>query len=552
MSAKRAINYARVSTPRQAELYSLDYQLEQEQAYDAEMGFVVIAEFRDDQSGRRIDRDGLEEACQMLERDEADVLITWKFDRLHRNYVNSVVLRERIRKVGKDIHYAQSRQVSGKTARERLPEDLQFIMAEIDADTILENTTGGRLRKAKAGKWIGLNKPPYGYQRSGRGHDAAMEIYEKQAAIVRLVFLWYVIGEGESGPLSTDAIAKRLIAMGTPTPLDDMQQENPTRKRAFGQWNRGSIYKILNQPAYMGIFYQYRYKQVGGNRVINPNKEEWVGVPVPAIISGELYEAAQRRLEKGREISPRASVDTYLVGRRIWCECGYKMRSLNTSKTFTMQNGNVHSYTYHNYVCPGKREVDKTVAHRCDMPIQAVKKVDARVWQWITEEIANPEVLERKLREVQSGQQQKSSTITDGLEALYRNRETVEAELKRIGMLYAKEGMPSHIVDELIAEQSHKLVLTNEEIKRREHDRETPLTDEAIMTLVQFSAAFRQKLETVGKTFEGRRTVIDGLDTKVTVFRKDGEIWLKLQSILRPDGVAVPLAEPFQTEFLSS
>src|SRR6266508_3367736 len=130
-SAKRAINLARVSTPRQAELYSLDYQLEQERAYDADMGFNIVAEFMDDASGRKLERDGLEEACQMLENDAADVLITWKFDRLHRNYVNSVLLRERIRRAGKEIHYAQSRTISGKTARQRLPEDLQFIMAEI-------------------------------------------------------------------------------------------------------------------------------------------------------------------------------------------------------------------------------------------------------------------------------------------------------------------------------------------------------------------------------------------------------------------------------------
>ncbi len=114
--AKRAINLARVSTPKQAELYSLDYQLEQERSYDKEVGFVVVAEFKDDVSGRKLERDGLEQACQMLERDEADILVTWKFDRLHRNYVNSVLLRERIRKAGKEIHYAQTRQISGRTA----------------------------------------------------------------------------------------------------------------------------------------------------------------------------------------------------------------------------------------------------------------------------------------------------------------------------------------------------------------------------------------------------------------------------------------------------
>src|SRR3954452_12706140 len=124
---KRAINLARVSTPQQAELYSLDYQLEEMRKYDTEIGPVIVAEFKDDVSGRKLERDGLEEACQMLERNEADVLVTWKFDRLHRNYVNSVLLRDRIRKAGKEIHYAQSRQISGKTASQRLPEDLQFI-----------------------------------------------------------------------------------------------------------------------------------------------------------------------------------------------------------------------------------------------------------------------------------------------------------------------------------------------------------------------------------------------------------------------------------------
>jgi hypothetical protein len=43
--SKRAINLARVSTPRQAELYSLDYQLEQERASDAEMGFTVVPDY---------------------------------------------------------------------------------------------------------------------------------------------------------------------------------------------------------------------------------------------------------------------------------------------------------------------------------------------------------------------------------------------------------------------------------------------------------------------------------------------------------------------------
>ena len=63
---KRAILYARVSTPRQAELYSLSYQLEQERQYAHDLGLSIVAEFADDMSGRKLERDGLTEARELL------------------------------------------------------------------------------------------------------------------------------------------------------------------------------------------------------------------------------------------------------------------------------------------------------------------------------------------------------------------------------------------------------------------------------------------------------------------------------------------------------
>ena len=97
--SKRAILYARVSTPQQAELYSLEYQLQEERAYAHSMGFTVVSELTDDQSGRKMERDNLAVAREMFARDEADVLVTWKLDRLHRSYVNTILLRSEIQKL---------------------------------------------------------------------------------------------------------------------------------------------------------------------------------------------------------------------------------------------------------------------------------------------------------------------------------------------------------------------------------------------------------------------------------------------------------------------
>lgn len=522
---KRAILYARVSTPRQAELYSLDYQIEQERSYVASVGLSVVAELRDDQSGRKIERDGLEEACQMLERNEADVLVTWKFDRLHRNYVNSVLLRDRIRRAGKEIHYAQTRQVSGKTARERLPEDLQFIMAEIDADTIAENTLNGKINKAKAGKWVGHNRPPYGYKVIGKGRDAYLVVEPAQAMVVRDIFTWYVVGEPEVGPLSTRQIAERLTAQGVPTPTDTL---NRPKKRGFAEWSRATVHKIIRQQAYSGVIMQYGYP-----------------CPVPQLVATDIFQAAQRKMDQGREISSRGAQFEYLFGRRIWCQCGYKMRSTSTGRAHMRADGTIKDYTYHVYRCPGR---SRDNAKPCTMPYIPVDRLDARVWQWVKEEIANPLILERKLRDIQAEQQTDHEAVTDRLAALQRHKETIETELRTLGRLYATD-MPRHIVEGLISEENHKLQLTLDEIARVTEEAATPLTDEVIASLSEFSYMLGEHLQAIEAHYDAKRVVVDGLDVRVTVIQQGSELFLELQCILRDDVVSIPFS---RTDFSRS
>lgn len=534
---KRAINLARVSTPRQAELYSLDYQLEQMRHYAKDTGLTIIAEFKDDMTGRRLERDGLEEACLMLERDEADILITWKFDRLHRNYVNSVVLRERIRRAGKEIHYAQSRSVSGKTERQRLPEDLQYIMAEIEADDIVERTSQGRANKVAAGKWIGLNRPPYGYTTRGRGRDVQLVIDEEKAKNVRLIFRWYVRGDESHVPMSTKKIAEKLSAMNIPTPQDLIPSRQHMKRRGFGEWSRATIHKIIRQHAYGGTFYHFRHTVRNGRTVVNPDKSKWQGVPVPRIVDEDVFLAAQQKMDQGRELSKRGVVFDYLVGRRVWCECGYKMRSVSSGKEHRLKDGSITGYSWHYYRCPGRTS---GTTHTCDMPPVNVKQLDNLVWKWVKTEIANPIILEKKLLEIQAEQELGGMGVAKRIDMLAEHKKSIEEELRRLGKLYAK-GMPEGIVDQLISEQSHKLQLIDEEIRRLEVERETPLTSDVIATLVAFSTKFGEPLEAIGESFEAQRAMIDGLDVHVAIVRRNGEVWADMKSILQPEVFSVAL-----------
>lgn len=546
MKAQRAILYARVSTPQQAKLYSLDDQIEQERRYAAEIGAVVVAEIRDDQSGRKMQREGLERAREMLAADDADILITWKIDRLHRNYVNSVMLRDELRRLGKELHYAQSRTKSGETALERLPEEMQYIFGEIEADFILDRTSKGRQKKAAAGKWVGLNRPPFGYLKAGEGKEAALvpDVAPQGATIrlhsdletgeiVRLIFSWYAVGDERGGPLNTLQIANRLSAAGIPTPQDRIPSRAALKKRGYAEWSRNTVHKILRHDAYSGTFYQFKYKAKGdGSKQSrkNQNRDEWQPIEIPALVERSLWDAAQSKLDKGRELSQRNQtvVNEYLVARHIVCGCGYKMRASTSmsGKAYAAQAvKNYKPFSY--YRCPGRRADN---ANHCTMKTLNAKTVDARTWEWVKEELANPAAVERKLREQRAQQGSQGAQKEAELAALYAHRVEIENEMRRIARLR----LPEHILNEMLEGEDKKLRLTLAEIEKVEAQAVTPITEERIQTVVQFSEDLQQRLGALERSFEGRRRVIEGMGVKVDAREIDGAVWLAFSSDIRP------------------
>lgn len=533
--AKRAILYARVSTTKQAELYSLDYQIAQERQYAEEMGLEVVAEFQDDQSGRKMERDGLTEARQMLSEDKADVLVVWKLDRLHRSYVNTVVLRDEIQRLGKQLYYAQSRTKSGTRAKERLPEDILALMAEIEADEIAERTAMGRRQKALSGKWIGLFKPPYGYTSAGIGRTKRVLVDEDQAAIVRMIFDWYVYGDEEGPALSTYDIAQKLTRLGIPTPADHL--DNPTfkKKQGYGEWSRTTIYRILHETGYNGTYYQFKRKEIQGESRRNPDLDEYVAVPFPAIVDKETFDLAAEKLTNGRNLSKRNSKNELLLSRRVWCECGYKMLTNILNRTYTRKtDGKVSDYSYRMYRCRGQR---KDSVRACRQKAVDSDLLDNRVWEYVRTEIANPAVLERKLKELKENQEEQKAPITERLAMLNKHRETIIDELRRLALLYAKNSMPEHLLTELIEQQNHKLRLTEAEIERLEEETVEPLSDNQIADLVSFAKEFEAHLSSLEQDNEAKRFVIEGLDVKVIVKTIDNTQFLEISTLLNPQSV---------------
>ena len=144
-----------------------------------------------------------------------------------------------------------------------------------------------------------------------------LELVEEETRIVELIFEWYLIGDETGKQLTLGKIAKKLTDMGIPTRGDTYKHVR--KKRGYAQWNRKTIHRILKRDTYTGIWY---YGKSGTNEPISVN--------VPAIISHEVWEAAQERLEENQKKSSRNMKNKYLLSKRITCGCcGYKMTGIS-------------------------------------------------------------------------------------------------------------------------------------------------------------------------------------------------------------------------------
>ena len=130
-----------------------------------------------------------------------------------------------------------------------------------------------------------------------------MQIDPVQAAIVAQMFAWYT-APGQS--VSLYAVAKRLSDAQIPTP------------RGGKRWKVASMRGILRSPTYMGGAYSGRTRPAPARRrksaiqPVGPGQsqqptaaEEWMAVPVPAIINLETFEAAQSRLDRNVQMARR-------------------------------------------------------------------------------------------------------------------------------------------------------------------------------------------------------------------------------------------------------
>ena len=320
---KTAAIYTRVSTEEQTENYSLPTQLEGCTKYATEHGFEVVATFSDSHTGTTLSRPQMDKLRKVA--GTVDAIIVYCQDRLGRaEALDTWNLIAEFDSKHTEVHCTDRGLIDISTFYGQLEMLFRAKAAQEESQKIGERTSRGKRARAKAGKVIITTVAPYGYD-----YDEATGMFiinEKQAQVVLLIYHWYVYGDETGQKLGGYKIARKLTEMGIPTKhdIDGFRKA----KKGYAVWGRSSVMKILRHETYCGTWY-YNRRATGKRRTqrVWKGESEWITVSVPAIVSRELWEAAQAQGKVNDETGTRNTKREYLLRGRLYCAtCGYQFR----------------------------------------------------------------------------------------------------------------------------------------------------------------------------------------------------------------------------------
>lgn len=314
--------YVRVSTSRQQQTQTIEQQLVRLRAHVAAQPAWHLAEehiYRDDgYSGGKLNRPGLDRLRDRAAFAAFELVLLTAPDRLARNYVHQMLLIDELTQRGCQVVFLE--RPMSEDPHDQLLLQIRGAVAEYERTLIADRMRRGRQAKLRSGHLLPWSVAPYGYLLDPeRPRDPSrLRLDPVKAAVVTQIFAWYT---DHQTPASLYLVAKRL---------SDDQIPTPTSRR---RWNVASVRGILRNTSYTGLAYSGRTRPAPARhrksalRPVGPGAShqpapptEWIIIPVPAIISQELFDAAQARLDQNTQMARRNNTaHAYLLRGLVSC-----------------------------------------------------------------------------------------------------------------------------------------------------------------------------------------------------------------------------------------
>ena len=304
----RCAVYTRKSSEEglEMEFNSLEAQRESSEAYVASQraeGWILVPDRYDDGgfSGGTLDRPALKRLLADIEAGKVDVVVVYKIDRLSRSLMDFSRLVEVFdRQQVTFVSVTQS--FNTTTSMGRLTLNVLLSFAQFEREVIGERIRDKFAASRKRGIWMG-GWAPLGYE----VRERKLIVNETDAKLVRSIF-------------------QRFVALGSMTKLArELITENVRNK--YGKLiDKGILYKMLNNPVYIGVAMHKGDSYPG----------EHAG-----IIDRKIWDKVQARFQENprkRAAATRAQTPSLLKGI-IFDASGIAM-----SPTHTRKNGKLYRY----------------------------------------------------------------------------------------------------------------------------------------------------------------------------------------------------------------
>jgi site-specific DNA recombinase len=411
---KRIATYERVSSDDQKLRETIKNQTEQiARSLQMTEGVRLVNRYADDgvsgtkpmakrPSGRRL----MEDAAKRL----FDEVWVYKIDRLGRDDIDPLVVWRELETYGVRVH-SVSEGVS-----DIFSYHIHVAMAAEERRKFLERSAAGMARTVKEGRFPG-GICPLGYEVQGRKHEAKIVISSrniwKEWTVADLVRHIYDL-LGVQG-WSCVRIAEHLNALGVPTAY---QLYTPGARRAErgtgiqAKWRAGRIRNLVVLTIYKGI-YQW------GKR--SKKTREIMEVPMPRLVSDELWQAAQEALARNRIIAKNTRRHYLLTGLIKCGDCG---------KTFCCAHGQDQEVWWR---CNGRNLSRYDAVNRCQSKMVKGTEIETIVWRDIEQWLNNPGDL---IKELENEQDQGKAALIEEAERRTLEASLIRIEKERKGYLY--------------------------------------------------------------------------------------------------------------------
>lgn len=504
---KRAAIYMRVSTARQEEEQTIESQLMELKERIKADGVLLLPEciYKDEGwTGSILERPDLDRMRVDAREGVFEVLYSYDRGRVARLFFHQEIVIDELREC--EIEFISLHDINGTTPEEKAMGGVMGVFHEYERVKITERMRLGKVRKVRENKKLLGYQPKYGYDYHHRiksgpdARDGHFTVNQKHAAVVMQIYEWIADG------VSKHEVKRKLFELGVPPPKG---------KRA--QWSGGTLDRMLRDTTYIGEHYYNKSESVATKNPRNPEqkyrkvtkgsrksrpKEEWFLIKVPQIISNDLFDRVQARLELNKRTNSRNNKkNEYLCAGLVECVCG-------KARTGDPANNSLY------YRCTDRLSHYPAPRECYERGINA-PVFDVLVWKNLKKLITNPKLIRQQAErwlETASPLENQINILKDRIKGL---DEEERRYTKAYGQGLMSERLYKDQASELQEKRSRILVelsnLEAESVNKPKMPLEE-LLDETLKLLRNFD-------------FTDKKRAIKELVTKVVATQKEATIW---------------------------